>query len=1032
MKTILAKALHVMLPAGLMLAAVVPGLSTAPVYADDTEIFFSGSTASTNAKVLFVLDTGSAGSGGGGSRYGSLITAIQNVMTLPQNAGIGLNAGVVEYSGSNGIITRAMRDVNSETGNGQTIFETLTAAADLNSNAPIHLGIEEAARYYMGMNAETTAVGTGSDPADPSAWVGNSVVAGAPYNSADAGSCGNNNIVFLTFNQNSSADFGDFRSPYNAKLAGGTTQLTNTACEGSGAPNADACGQSIVNHLYNQNPLKVKSFSVYPSGTNGQGQLSFVQALGTAGGGGYYAFSDAASLQTVISQIIQSILDSSVTFVQSGVTVNQLNRLQNDDNLYFALFSPSAKDKWAGNVKGFQLANATLIDRDGLSAVDTTTGQFKDCKAGDVGCTDVKRARSYWSPAGNSASTDACLKKDDGNDTECGGASSQLPTTRIIYGNTGDTNYGLTQVAATASAFKSLVVDGTTATDTSAEQEAVLTWALNSSQWSGTGEGKGIGDPLHSRPAILSYPTATVGTVDSRLLVATNQGYLHNFYVSNGSQATGVVANGRQDTGDVSLQFGVEKWAFIPNSQFKRLSKFKINATSLTDQSRYGLDSNISVYHADSDADGLIDTDEKAYIAFGMGRGGKNIYVMDVSNKDTPVLLNIIRGGSGGTTGYSKLANTWSNPLFTKITYGGVSKLVLMFGGGYDQDVYNPVGSIGTHPTSSNGNTIFIADALTGSLLWNATGYSGMDYSFAADLRAVSIGGTGVADHIYAADLGGQVWRFDLDPAASSASNMMRSVSGRMAVLSSSGAANDRRFFYAPDVAVINKPGLTTFVSVSLGSGNRAWPTSDTTTSDYFFVLRDTGVLKQHYPSPEFSGTLPSINFSTSGDLKFLTEDDITATATEGATTAKSIAADYKGWALPMGILGGDAADEKILSEALTYNGIVLVTSYIPNGTLSSSCSAVQGKGRLYALDVTSGMSANNDAYTNIESPGIAPSVQFLLTAGSDGKTDATLLTGTNPFDWQGGANSICEKAGVNCGEAFRLLQRRWRQMPNN
>ena len=88
-------------------------------------------------------------------------------------------------------------------------------------------------------------------------------------------------------------------------------------------------------------------------------------------------------------------------------------------------------------------------------------------------------------------------------------------------------------------------------------------------------------------------------------------------------------------------------------------------------------------------------------------------------------------------------------------------------GGGYeaDQDSANLT-------TDTIGNSIYIVDSETGALLWHggrpgrdetfAVAGRAMDYSIPARIRVVDIDGDGLADRMYAGDMGGQVWRFDI------------------------------------------------------------------------------------------------------------------------------------------------------------------------------------------------------------------------------------------------------------------------------
>ena len=102
----------------------------------------------------------------------------------------------------------------------------------------------------------------------------------------------------------------------------------------------------------------------------------------------------------------------------------------------------------------------------------------------------------------------------------------------------------------------------------------------------------------------------------------------------------------------------------------------------------------------------------------GLRRGGNYYYALDVTHPDSPTLMWSI---SPSTPGYSKLGQTWSQPVLAHIETGTdvnpQTRDVLVFGGGYDtrQDNYSP------NAPDPSGNAIYIADAHTGALVWSGS-----------------------------------------------------------------------------------------------------------------------------------------------------------------------------------------------------------------------------------------------------------------------------------------------------------------------
>ncbi len=132
----------------------------------------------------------------------------------------------------------------------------------------------------------------------------------------------------------------------------------------------------------------------------------------------------------------------------------------------------------------------------------------------------------------------------------------------------------------------------------------------------------------------------------------------------------------------------------------------------------YGLDGDIRLLRFDANQDGVLDAagGDRAILYFGMRRGGRFYYALDVTNRAAPQLLWTL--GPGNLPG---IGETWSPPTIARVNVGGGAqngeKLVLIMGGGYDgaQENYAFV-------NDNSGNRVFMVDAISGSLLWYAGG----------------------------------------------------------------------------------------------------------------------------------------------------------------------------------------------------------------------------------------------------------------------------------------------------------------------
>jgi type IV pilus assembly protein PilY1 len=197
-----------------------------------------------------------------------------------------------------------------------------------------------------------------------------------------------------------------------------------------------------------------------------------------------------------------------------------------------------------------------------------------------------------------------------------------------------------------------------------------------------------------------------------------------------------------------------------------------------------------------------------------------------------------------------------------------------------------------------------------------------MTNSFAADVIPVDRDNNGYVDLLYAADVGGRIWRFDFLETATSGSDF--ATGGIIADINGGTEASNRRFYSAPDVSYQTVGGKS-FILLSIGSGYRAHPLNNSVT-DYHFLIKDT--IGKSYPTSYNAINLTNL-------IKWGTID---------ATSS-----DY-GWYVPLEGIG-----EKALSRSLTFNGQVIFTSYAPNDPdIEVFCGGDTGIARVYSLTMES------------------------------------------------------------------------------
>ena len=711
---------------------------------------------------------------------------------------------------------------------------------------------------------------------------------------------------------------------------------------------------------------------------------SFLQDTATYGGGTYSAAAGSDALLEALQKVTTSTISQDSTFVSAGVAVNAFNRTQNLDNLYFAVFKPGLAPRWEGNLKRYALAadssgDPFIADATGANAVDASTGFFKDS------------SRSYWSASA------------DGADVEKGGAAAMITdyAARKLYTDTGsssDLADASNALVSTNTALTKAMFGDTTMTDTYLKNlinwvrgQAVDTesgYDVNTVVNTSTATRFDFADPLHSRPVAITYG-GTESSPDITIFVGTNDGTLHAIDNSDGSEVFG----------------------YIP-SDLLSIQETLYNNTEGVDHP-YGLDGSITPWVIDPDGDGLVltggvpQTDNKVWLFEGMRRGGRNYYALDVTNRAHPKLMWTIKGGV--TAGFDELGQTWSQPVKAKISINGTEKRVLIFGGGYDpaQDTAT------TRQADSMGAAIYIVDAETGALIWSGGNgdsteftkqFSDMLYGIPSSVAAADINGDDLVDYFFVGDMGGQVWRFDVNNEATSASTLITGgVIARLGVggTDSSGTtvantpADNRRFYHAPTLFPGENNG-TPYLGIGIGSGWRAHPLSEDTT-DKFYMIKQSAL---YAPPRDASGAIAysAITESTLYDADANVIQTGTSDQKEAALTDL---AGKDGWYLTM------AKGEKVLSTPLVLNGSMLFDTYQP-GVLASAdpCLPQTGTNRAYevsAADATGVVDYDGDGvpdrFNTLNVSGIADGSSY-TNSESTGSTTMNGSTATSrPID---------------------------------
>jgi type IV pilus assembly protein PilY1 len=877
----------------------------------------------------------------GPTAFKTRLEIVQEVATDLLDSINGVNVGLATFNpngfgGDNGgYIVHELADIATARAPIQAAVNGLTPTGF----TPLSETLYEMTNYYSGRRVDygTSSVPASRLPGDPTRYL-----------SPIGQDCQKNFIVYLTDGEPTLDDAADANIRAMTDHGGDSfSSLVGATCDAEVYPagfnpSGGQCLDDLAELLYegDWSPLPgQQNVTTYTVGFTLD--LPVLADTAQRGGGRYYTADDTATLANALTSIVTAILTQDTTFTAPTVAVNSFNRTQNLSDLFISVFRPSGRMHWPGNLKKYRIraTDATIVDANGQPAIDPSTGFFADT------------SQSYWSSAA------------DGPVADVGGAADiiPLPANRHVYTHFGasntltapsnrvaTTNAGLTDAVLNTGApgdpTRDEVIDFMNNLDVPDTDQDNLTTDVRSQ----------IGDPLHSQPVSVIYGP---GLRDGLVFMATNDGYLHA----------------------IDLESGIEQWAFVPPEFLgKQIDLYKDESSAYK---QYAIDGDLRVQMV-ADNDGIIEAGEKVYLFFGMGRGGDFYYGLDVTDPLAPQLLWRRDGAT-----LPGLGQTWSSPMPTRMNIAGAAqnadKLVLVMGGGYEPDQDNNLLT-----TDIVGNSIYVVDSVSGNLLWhgsrdgvhkdfNVAGRA-MDYSIPSRIRVVDIDGDGFADRLYAGDMGGQVWRFDVFNGQAAASLITGGVIARLGGAPNAvpALADTRRFYNTPDVAFINTPEGN-FIHVGIGSGHRGHPLS-TSVQDRFYALRDY---------------LTAAQTQAQFDARTLITDAALVPVT---TVNPTVAWGGPGWRIDLNIGGWNG--EKVLSEARTFANQVFFSTFQPS-TAVATCEPQLGTNRTYAMSVYNGSPVMNldssadpstltmsDLYVQAEG-GILSAAQALFVA-NDGNGD--------------------------------------------
>lgn len=731
-----------------------------------------------------------------------------------------------------------------------------------------------------------------------------------------------------------------------------------------------------------------------------EGQPSTIDDLYHSSINGRGAFFNAANpdeLVSALGEITDRVADRQAS---APTVVANSGRIGGNSLIYVASFDTGS---WSGKLEAFDVS-------DGSDFVPTAAGSAGNCDSFSLG---TLCGEPVWDAA-------------DQNTEDSAGVA---PSTRTIY------SYSDTSAAGAGLPSGSGINFSWSATSTSldAGQQAALNRSdglgqerLNylrgddsqevdnngpfrtRSSISANGPASRVGPIINSSPVYVgngsdsnnalqfSFPddleaasySAHISSISSRtpmLYAGGNDGMLHGYNASRS------VAGGG----------GREEFAYVPN-------KVIANLHELTDPD----------FQAGAYVDGRITAQDVFYggswetlLVGGLRTGGQGYYGLEVTNPTASaadMVLWEFTDVNDADMGFS-----YAKPLLVKANNG---RWVVIVANGYNSTIAD--GHVGTGRA-----VLYVLDAADGEMLakisvgsGNLTTPSGLSSPVAASDRDINVfadKSTGTdpddftVDYVYAGDLAGNLWKFDL-----SSSNPGDWSDGYLLYAAGSGQPITAQPAVGSTLARSSAPNNADHRYVYFGTGQYLAPSDISTTNTQAFY----GIIDDDTCTSSTSACI------SSGDLTSQTQ------SSDGRVTSAELATNSKGWDLALTVSG---ASERVIGQAALSGSIVLFPSVLPE---SDVCNA-GGQGFLYALDRFTG------GQTKFQ----------ILDINSDGVIDASDYGGGDSVAkkqlgyWTGETAEIGGVGGVsgNSGEAVsysgteptlfnpfdRVGQVRWRQL---
>lgn len=694
---------------------------------------------------------------------------------------------------------------------------------------------------------------------------------------------------------------------------------------------------------------------------------------GINGHGGYLSASDPVDFANSLASTLFNIVNA--TQASSAVSINtqQAGQVKSGTQAYLASYHPSG---WWGELA----ADPLVVDSTGALAIGSTANWNASCVLTGGACPSMGvNAQGVANVTiAVQAPANRVILSWDGNQgvpfewTNLAGAQQTLlngsdgqGAVRLDYLRGGRSNEG-----SAATALR--------------QRSNVLGDIVNSSPvW--------VGPPSTSFSNTWSdqlYTTATipenVGTAQTYgtfvtakatrthvVYVGANDGLLHGFRAGE-NDSSGIYQSTNND--------GKEVLAYLPNEILQQINQY----TNQNYNHRFFVDATPGA------GDIFYGSQWHTWLAGGLGAGGKAMYVLDITDpsnfSETNASSLVIKELSANNLTCSNVAScsndmgyVYGTPIIRRMHDGNWA---VIWGNGYNSQNGAAAIFIASINSSSGAWTVYVLNTGYGASN-DPTGQNrpdGIGYVSSADLD-----GDHVVDYLYAGDLFGNVWRFDVT--SNIASNWQVSKFGGGVVqplFSSQNASGTSQPITTSIQAVsIPQPSGAPRVLLSYGTGKMLEPNDQTPNpvTQTIYGVWDWDMTGWNSVSSAQYATLTGTQTISRSTLQQqtvtgtydATGNPYTGTGTGYRTLSNSVvcwkgstgcsASNNKyGWYMDLPMTG----EEVVFNPTIAY-GVFLVNTYIPSSVSNLTCSSQNSSGFTMALNPTNGGALQGSFFANAQ-----------------------------------------------------------------